>query len=146
MSLATQINALATHVANYLRDSVLPRLLPAGGTTGQVLAKSSATDYAVAWAAPSGGGGGSATQVTLTVAAVATTGYAEVVVTDAGVSPASKLFAAFVPELDAENDAEQLIDDRMQVHAVPEAGQVRFLLSAVGAFVGPFKVNYQVFA
>lgn len=31
--------------------------VPAGGTTGQVLAKTSATDYATAWTTPSGGGG-----------------------------------------------------------------------------------------
>lgn len=31
--------------------------VPAGGTTGQVLTKIGATDYAVAWQAPSGGGG-----------------------------------------------------------------------------------------
>ena len=33
-------------------------LLPTGGTTGQVLAKNSATNYDVAWATASGGGGG----------------------------------------------------------------------------------------
>jgi hypothetical protein len=32
--------------------------VPAGGTTGQVLAKSSGTDYALAWSTPSSGGGG----------------------------------------------------------------------------------------
>ena len=31
--------------------------IPSGGSTDQVLAKSSGTDYAVAWATPSGGGG-----------------------------------------------------------------------------------------
>jgi hypothetical protein len=34
------------------------RLLPAGGTTGQVLTKTTATDYDVGWTTPSGGGGG----------------------------------------------------------------------------------------
>lgn len=32
--------------------------VPAGGTTGQVLSKSSGTDYATAWTTPAGGGGG----------------------------------------------------------------------------------------
>jgi len=32
--------------------------LPAGGTTGQVLTKNSASDYDAGWATPSGGGGG----------------------------------------------------------------------------------------
>lgn len=92
------------------------------------------------------GSGSTASQITLNVASVAKSGYAEVVVADAGVSATSKLFASFVAELDAENDAEQLIDDRMQVYAVPEAGQIRFIVAAVDAFVGEFKVNYQVFA
>jgi len=34
--------------------------VPAGGTTGQVLTKTSANDYATAWQTPSGGGGGGA--------------------------------------------------------------------------------------
>lgn len=57
MSLASRASDLATAVGNYLRDAVLPRLLPAGGSSGQALVKSSASDYAVAWATPSGGGG-----------------------------------------------------------------------------------------
>lgn len=36
------------------------RLLPSGGTSGQVLAKSSGTDYDVTWVNQSGGGGGGA--------------------------------------------------------------------------------------
>ena len=57
MSLASRVSDLAAAIGNYLRDSVLPRLLPAGGTTGQALVKSSASAYAVTWATPSGGGG-----------------------------------------------------------------------------------------
>lgn len=47
--LSARISLLATRVANYIRDSVLPRLLPSGGEAGQSLTKSSATDYAVGW-------------------------------------------------------------------------------------------------
>ena len=93
----------------------------------------------------SSGSGATATQVTLAVTPVAV-GYKEVVVTDAAVTAASKVFAVFAPALDAENDIEQIIDDRMTVNAIPEAGQIRFVLSAVGAFVGDFKINYQVLA
>ena len=50
MPLATQITGLATGVGNYLRDSIRPRLLPAGGATGQVLRKTTAGDYAAGWA------------------------------------------------------------------------------------------------
>lgn len=58
MTLEARIAALATRIGNYLRDSVLPRLLPTGGTTGQVLQKTSATNFAVGWAAPGGGSSG----------------------------------------------------------------------------------------
>lgn len=40
MSLDTRLAAFATRVANYLRDSVLPRLPPATGTTGYMVTKS----------------------------------------------------------------------------------------------------------
>ena len=49
MDLSSRISQLATRIANYLRDSVIPRLLPSGGVSGQVLSKSSGTDYAVVW-------------------------------------------------------------------------------------------------
>ena len=42
-----------------LPDSTAIHNVPSGGTTGQVLTKSSNTDYDVAWAAGGGGGGGS---------------------------------------------------------------------------------------
>jgi hypothetical protein len=41
----------------YLWQQLKNRLLPAGGTSGQVLAKSSNTNYDVGWITPSGGGG-----------------------------------------------------------------------------------------
>ena len=47
--LSARVSLLATRVANYIRDSVLPRLLPSGGGAGEFLTKSSATDYAVGW-------------------------------------------------------------------------------------------------
>ena len=47
--LIDRINLLATGVANYIRDSIKPRLIPTGGTTKQILTKTSGTDYAVAW-------------------------------------------------------------------------------------------------
>ena len=47
--MSTRVSLLATRIANYLRDSVLPRLLPSGGLTGQSLVKSSSSDYSVIW-------------------------------------------------------------------------------------------------
>lgn len=62
MDLSARIAALATGVGNYIRDNILPRLVPAGGTNGQVLGKSSATNYALSWITPSAGAGGSTGQ------------------------------------------------------------------------------------
>lgn len=55
-TLKERIEALATTIGNTIRDSVVPRLLPSGGTDGQVLTKSSATNYEAAWSTPSPGG------------------------------------------------------------------------------------------
>ena len=52
MSLSARVTALATATANYLRDTVLPRVQPSGGATGQVLTKTSAANYASAWQTP----------------------------------------------------------------------------------------------
>ena len=55
-TLQANISSLATRIANYIRDSVLPRLIPSGGSANQVLQKTSATDYAVGWVTPSASG------------------------------------------------------------------------------------------
>ena len=50
MSLLTErITLLATGIANYIRDSINPRLIPSGGSANQVLRKTSGTDYATEW-------------------------------------------------------------------------------------------------
>lgn len=48
MSLETRLVALASAIAADIK-ALLGRALPAGGAAGQVLAKSSATDYATQW-------------------------------------------------------------------------------------------------
>lgn len=55
MSLSSQVNSLATAIGNYFRDNVLPRLLPSGGSVGQVLTKTSGAAYAASWQDVSGG-------------------------------------------------------------------------------------------
>lgn len=60
-TLRERLDGLATGIGNYIRDSVLPRLEPAGGTTGQVLTKLSNTNYDTGWQTPSTGGAGAAT-------------------------------------------------------------------------------------
>ena len=54
--LSVRISLLATRVANYIRDSVLPRLTKPGGTVGQVLTKNSSTNYDYSWITPASAG------------------------------------------------------------------------------------------
>lgn len=56
MSLEARIIAAVQAIGLDVK-ALFTRALPAGGTTGQVLAKTSATDYAATWQTPSGGGG-----------------------------------------------------------------------------------------
>ncbi len=56
MSLASRISDLAAAIRDKL-NTMMPRLLPGGGSIGQVLTKTAATDYFAAWQNPAGGGG-----------------------------------------------------------------------------------------
>lgn len=57
MSLESRIVALAQAIGSDIK-ALLGRAMPAGGSAGQVLTKSSGADYAASWQTPSGGGGG----------------------------------------------------------------------------------------
>jgi hypothetical protein len=57
LTLAASSGAVITF-ADATTQSTAPHDIPSGGTTGQVLAKNSATDYDVSWVAAGGGGGG----------------------------------------------------------------------------------------
>ncbi len=57
MSLASVTTAGFQRVGNFLRDTVMPRTLPAGGTAGQALVKNTANPYDASWATVSAGGG-----------------------------------------------------------------------------------------
>ena len=84
-------------------------------------------------------------QVDVSVSPVAR-GYAEVVMIDSAISTSSKITASLVGQLDAENDAESIFDDGMEVFAIPEIGQIRFVLMGSGPFSGPYRINYGVSA
>lgn len=61
MTLQQRISALITAIGADIK-TLFGRSIPAGGSTGQVLAKTSATDYAVGWATASGGAAGNMNQ------------------------------------------------------------------------------------
>jgi hypothetical protein len=56
MSFASRVNDLAGAIRDKI-NLMVPRLLPSGGTSGQVLAKTSAADYAAGWVDAASGGG-----------------------------------------------------------------------------------------
>jgi len=87
--------------------------------------------------------GASLQNATLIVADVAN-GYAEIVILVPGVGTTSKVMAQYAPQVDAENDVEELIDNRMQLWCIPEPGQIRFCLSANAPFTGSFRITYEV--
>ena len=66
----------------------------------------------------------------------------EVIIADVLVSPSSKILIQLVPN--DYNDASDLSDSRISVYAVPETGQIRFIIIGLGLLCGPFTINYGV--
>ena len=128
MSLLTErITLLATGIANYIRDSIKPRLLPSGGETNQILRKTSGTDYAVGWVTHKTvqysvmlGNAGVRALIPITVT-----------ISDADVTPTSIIEAWYSPVRDVAN--EEYEDD-----AEFDYLDVRVLPSSVAA--GSFKI------
>jgi len=52
VSVVSSVSAMATRIANEIRDGIRPRLIPSGGTSNQVLKKNTSTNYDVAWTTP----------------------------------------------------------------------------------------------
>lgn len=56
-TLQARITDLATRIGTEIK-AMVPKLVPAGGVTGQVLAKASATNHHLAWTDAGGGSAG----------------------------------------------------------------------------------------
>jgi hypothetical protein len=59
-TLISRINDVVTNIGTDIK-TLFSLAIPAGGATGQVLTKSSGTDYATSWQTPAAGGGGTST-------------------------------------------------------------------------------------
>lgn len=139
MTLQDRIEALATRIANHFRDAIVPKLVPAGGATGQVLAKSSAADHALGWQSPGGGAFGSAT-VTFAAAGAF---YGETTIADARVTPASVIIVSLGSFADnPENDIELM--DEPALTATPGAGQITFSVKFPTLESGPIPLVYTI--
>ena len=126
-TLSERVALLATGIANYIRDSIKPRLIPSGGSANQVLRKTSGTDYAVGWVTHKTvqysvmlGNAGVRALIPITVT-----------ISDADVTPTSIIEAWYSPVRDVAN--EEYEDD-----AEFDYLDVRLLPSSVAA--GSFKI------
>ena len=120
--------------------------VPVGGTTGQVLAKTSATDYATAWVDP--GGGGSATRGTTSIDFGAGDVAASVVVTgQAGILAASSRVRVHVSPTDtADHSIDEHIIEPLRAFAHSIVDGVGFTISAVcdlGSTHGVFRIDWE---
>jgi hypothetical protein len=133
MSLVAQIEALATRIANYLRDLVLPRLLPTGGTTGQALVKSGPADFAASWGATSG--------ISVATGSIVTkNSNGEITTANPSATPTSLVIAQLQPNADFDADDLQ----EYSVSATPTAGSIVFTITNNGPVVGDFRIAYQL--
>ena len=114
--------------------------VPVGGTIGQVLAKVDSTDYNATWINSSSGSPILAATLTAPVAR-----YWSQSVSVPGCTPTHKVLCNMVPALDAENDVESLMDDRISLYAVPGTDTITFILASDYRFAGPFPITYQVY-
>ena len=126
-TLSERVALLATGIANYIRDSIKPRLIPSGGSANQVLRKTSGTDYAVGWVTHKTvqysvmlGNAGVRALIPITVT-----------ISDADVTPTSIIEAWYSPVRDVAN--EEYEDD-----AEFDYLDVRLIPSSVSA--GSFKI------
>lgn len=140
-TLKTRIENLATAVGNYLRDSVLPRLIPAGGGTGLVLAKTGAGDYAVGWAAA--GGATLSGQSTITLPDGAGVLEWTEQVAAAGVLAANTLLCQLAAGADADQNTADMID-LVTLGAVTALNAITFTLTLSTPLSGPVLVNWKV--
>jgi hypothetical protein len=68
--------------------------------------------------------------------------YFEEVVAAVGITSAHKIMCSFAIETDSENDIEEIADSGIQIAAIAETDQIRFILTGQSSFVGDFKINY----
>ncbi|UTU08865.1 hypothetical protein CcrJ4_gp114 [Caulobacter phage J4] len=135
MTLAARISALAGAVRDKL-NTMTPRLLPAGGSVGQVLTKTAGTDYAAGWAGPA-----PATPATVTVPFPPRYEWEEAVA-NTSLTGAEVLAVWLAPTTSSdENESDML--DLVTLTAQASAGVVTFKLSFSEPTSGPIKLLYK---
>lgn len=143
MTLIARISALITAIGLDIKALFL-RVLPPGGTTGQVLGKSSNADYAVGWVTPSGGSGGGSSFTAVTANLPGKKSDTLVQITDAAVLATSKI--AVFPGMYTRADQNDGENERIKALEVTEVADGSFVLRVVslGPVAGPFKFLYLI--
>jgi hypothetical protein len=144
MSLASRISDLAAAVRDKI-NLMVPRLIPPGGTTGQIVTKIGAGNYLFGWAdAPASGGGSGAivTEVQVTFAQARAAGTFEVAVPGATVG--QNVIATASASMPAGWSADELEADPLTVSGAVTATDVVTLIvtSIHGSPIGgPRNIN-----
>jgi hypothetical protein len=146
MSLASQVSALAGAIRDKI-NTMTPRLLPAGGTTGQVLSKTNATDYNAQWVTPAAGQGGSGIptrEVVVSFTQAASSKTVEVV--DAAALTTHRVIAVVSGEAPPGGYADQAEINPVIIQGLVEVdGTVKLIVSSVNHLVfGDYLVNYHL--
>ena len=118
-TLVARINDLATVVRDKI-NLMVPRLIPSGGTTGQVLGKTSATDYAVSWQTSSGGAGSNTVRVSVNFGASFTDKVQVVVTGQTWVTSTSNIVSNILTPVGADPDEMILLDMKAYISDLVE--------------------------
>jgi hypothetical protein len=137
-TLAARLQSFAQEIALDVR-ALFQRAVPPGGSAGQVLAKTSATNYATAWQTPSGGVGGGLQNVAVSVVP-AKFREAVVAATALGVTPTNRIICSLAANADW--DADELLD--FDISAEAGTDQIIFNIQRPGPIGGAFLINYQI--
>lgn len=141
MTIASRISDLAGAVRDKI-NLMIPRLVPAGGTVGQVLAKSSSTDYDSDWVNPSSGGSATVTSIEIDIGAVPVKNKT-ITVTDAGVLPTTKILAVQSGRAATGRPADENEMTRLNIVPYPETGSFKLWISCLtGSMRGKFIIDY----
>lgn len=143
MTLASQVTALAATIRNKI-NTMMPRLLPAGGSTGQVLSKTNATDYETQWITPAAGSGIASREV---VVSFTTPGSSKTVnVADAAALTTHRVTATLSAKAPPGGYTDQAELNPVIVQGrVTVDGNVRIIVSSAYHLVlGDYLINYHL--
>ena len=115
--------------------------VPAGGTTGQVLAKNSNTDYDTEWVAP--GGGSTVTEIEVDFGS-STRRSKSFTITDATVTGASKIVAYQSGNPATGRGRDDAAWDSITYAAIAGTGSFTLIAHSTGRVKGPRNVYYTV--